>query len=122
MASFDTAALGSEERFHKRPGLLIKEKDYVRSIFIARASSRSNRRQRNPSLPRQRTGSGACRIAQTHKRDKVARTGNGHGCIARRPARDDSGTRALLGDRLRLAQDRGETERTAAIHYRDRWA
>ena len=30
--------------------------------------------------------------------------------------------RALLGDRLRLAQVRGETERPAAIHHRDRWA
>src|SRR5438128_6987503 len=29
---------------------------------------------------------------------------------------------ARLGDRLRLAQVRGETERPAAIHHRDRWA
>ena len=29
--------------------------------------------------------------------DKVAGTGNGHGCIARRAARDDSGARAILG-------------------------
>ena len=44
------------------------------------------------------------------------------GCIARRAARDDAETRALLGDRVRLAQDRGETERPAAVHHRDRWA
>ena len=36
-------------------------------------------------------------------------------------AHDDSGTRALLGDRLRLAQMRGETESPAAVHNRDRW-
>ena len=30
--------------------------------------------------------------------------------------------RALLGDRLRLAQVRGETERPAAVHHRDRRA
>ena len=36
--------------------------------------------------------------------DTLARAGDGHGCIARRAARDDAGTRALLGDRLRLAQ------------------
>ncbi len=42
--------------------------------------------------------------------------------IARRAVGDDSGTRALLGHGLRLAQVRGETERPAAIHDRDRWA
>ena len=35
-------------------------------------------------------------------------------------ARDDAGTRALLGDRVRLAQGRGEAERPAAVHHRDR--
>src|SRR5580692_8932001 len=40
----------------------------------------------------------------------------------RRAARDDSSARALLGDRLRLAQDRGEAEGAAAVHHRDRWA
>ena len=60
------------------------------------------------------SGSGTYRIAQAHQRDQVARAGNGHGCIARRAARDDAGTRALLGDRLRLAQGRGEAERPAA--------
>ena len=38
-----------------------------------------------------------------------------HRCIARRAARDDADARALLGDRVRLAQGRGETERPAAI-------
>ena len=42
--------------------------------------------------------------------------------LARRAARDDAETRTLLGDRLQLAQGRGETERPTAIHNRDRWA
>ena len=48
------------------------------------------------------------RIAQAHQRDQVARTGTGHGCIARRAARDDAEARALLGDGLRLAEGRGQ--------------
>src|SRR3974390_2628737 len=36
----------------------------------------------------------------------MARAGNGHGRNARRPARDDSETRGLLGQRLRLEQVR----------------
>ena len=28
----------------------------------------------------------------------------------------------LLGDRVRLAQVRGQTDRSAAVHHRDRWA
>ena len=37
-------------------------------------------------------------------------------------ASDDSGARALLGDRLRLAQDREEAERRGEFHHRDRRA
>ena len=55
-------------------------------------------------------GSGTHRIAETRKRDPLARQGNSDRYIARRAARDDSGTRALLGDGLRLAQVRGQTE------------
>ena len=62
------------------------------------------------------------RIAPAHQRDPVARTRNGHRCIPRRTARDDAGARALLGDRVRLAQGRSKTERPAAVHDRDRWA
>ena len=62
------------------------------------------------------------RIAQAHQRDTVARTRNGRGRLARRAARDDSGARALLGDGVRLAQGRGEAERLAEFHHRDRRA
>ena len=65
---------------------------------------------------------GARRPSPAHRRDALARTGDGRGCIARRAARDDAGARALLGDRLRLAQGRGEAERPAAVHDRDRRA
>ena len=67
------------------------------------------------------SGSGTYRIAPAHQRHKVARAGNGYGCNARRATRDDAGTRALLGDGVRLAQDRGKTERPAAVRHRDRW-
>ena len=54
--------------------------------------------------------------------DEVARAGDGHGRLAGRAARDDAETRALLGDRLRLAQGRGAAQRPAAFHHRDRRA
>ena len=66
--------------------------------------------------PRSRTH----RNAQTHKGNAVARSGNGAGSIARPPARDRAETRALLGDRVRLAQGRGQTERPTEFHHRDR--
>ena len=47
---------------------------------------------------------------------------DGHRRLAGRAARDDAGSRAVLGDRLRLAQVRGEAERPAALHHRDRRA
>ena len=61
-------------------------------------------------------------LAPAHQRDQVARTGTGRGCIARRAARDDAEARALLGDRLRLAEGGGEAQCPAAVHHRDRWA
>ena len=41
---------------------------------------------------------------------------------AGRAARDDSEARPLLGDGVRLAQGRGETELLPALHHRNRWA
>ena len=43
-------------------------------------------------------------LRRTHRRDALARKGDRRGSVAGRAARDDAGTRALLGDRLRLAQ------------------
>ena len=48
--------------------------------------------------------------------------GNRHRCIAGRAAHDDPAARALLGDRLRLAQGRGAAQRRAELHHRDRRA
>ena len=53
---------------------------------------------------------------------QLAREGDRPGLIPGRAARDDAEARAVLGDGLRLAQVRGEAERPAAVHYRDRWA
>jgi pimeloyl-ACP methyl ester carboxylesterase len=47
----------------------------------------------------------------------MARARDGHRRLAGRAARDDAGARALLGDRLRLAQVRGEAELAAALHF-----
>src|SRR5215467_4711123 len=76
----------------------------------------------SPSLPRRHARRSDRRPAPAHRRDAVAREGNRRRSNARRAPRDDAGTRALLGDRVRLAQVRGETERPPAVHDRDRWA
>ena len=75
------------------------------------AAEEDERRQRDPSVLLPRSGRETRGIAQAHTRDRVARAGNGRGSIARRAARDDAETRALLGDGLRLAQGRSEAER-----------
>ena len=56
------------------------------------------------------------RIAATRWPEQGARRRS----VAGRAAGDDAGARPLLGDRLRLAQGRGETQRAAAVHDRDR--
>ena len=48
--------------------------------------------------------------------------GKRQGCNAGRATRDDAEARAVLGDGLRLAQDRGQAECPAAVHHRDRRA
>ena len=65
---------------------------------------------------------GSQRAAQANTRDAVARAGDGCGRFAGRPARDDSGARALLGDGLRLVQVPGAAERPPAVRHRDRRA
>ena len=76
----------------------------------------------DPPLPRRRSGRGAGRPASTHRGHALAREGDRRRSVAGRAARDDPGARALLGDGLRLAQVRGEAERPAAVHHRDRRA
>jgi len=56
------------------------------------------------------------RIAATRLPSKELVTDRSQG----RPAGDDPGARALLDDRLRLAQVRGEAEHAPAIQNRDR--
>ena len=57
-----------------------------------------------------------------HRGHALAREGGRRGCLAGRAAGDDPGARALLGDRVRLAQVRGEAQRLPAVHHRDRRA
>ena len=56
----------------------------------------------------------------THRRDELAQQGARRRSVAGRAAGDDAGARALLADRLRLAQGRGEAQRPTAVHDRDR--
>ncbi len=60
------------------------------------------------------------RAAPSHRRDALAHQGARRRSVAGRAVGDDAGARPLLDDRLRLAPVRGETERAAAVHDRDR--
>ena len=77
-------------------------------------------RHRHPSLPRRHPRREARRAAPPDRRDAPALQGAGRRSVAGRAVGDDSGARALLGDRLRLAQGRGEAQRLAPVHDRDR--
>ena len=58
--------------------------------------------------------------ASPHRCGPAALQGAGRRSLAGRATGDDPGARALLAERLRLAQVRGEAERAAAIQDRDR--
>ena len=77
-------------------------------------------RNRDPPLPRRDSGGAAGRPAPAHRGDALAQQGARRRSVAGRAAGDAAGARALLGDRLRLAQGRGEAQRAAAVHDRDR--
>ena len=62
----------------------------------------------------------ARRPPPAHRRHAVARPGDGRRPVAGRAAREAAGARPLLGHGLRLAQGRGEAQRPAAVHDRDR--
>ena len=71
-----------------------------------------------PEVPEAELEALRARIAATRWPERETVTDDSQGV----PARDDAGPRALLGDRLRLAQVRGEAERPAELHDRDRRA
>ena len=77
-------------------------------------------RNRNPSVPGRHARRSGRRPAAARRRDALALQGARRRSVAGRAAGDDAGARPLLGDRLRLARVRGETERAAAVHDRDR--
>ena len=77
-------------------------------------------RHRHPSFPRRDPGGAARRVAPAHHRDPLAQQGARRRPLAGCAVGGASGARALLGVGARLAQDRGEAERAAAVHDRDR--
>jgi hypothetical protein len=86
----------------------------------SRAFRRHVNHDRSPTLLDRRSGSGAGRASATRAGDTMARKGDGRGPVAGRAAGDDSGTRVLLGHRLRPPPVRDEAERRTAVHDRDR--
>ena len=72
------------------------------------------------ALPRRRSGGGPGRPPPTHRRGELAQQGTRRRSLPGRAARDAAGARPLLADRLRLAQGRGEAQRLAPVHDRDR--
>ena len=81
-------------------------------------TTRRERRPLHPTVHRPIFRRCNRRPSPAHQRHEVARARNGHRFIARRAAGDDAGARPLLGDRLRLAQSGGATQRLAAVHHR----
>ena len=63
---------------------------------------------------------GARRPAPPPRGDPLAQRGARRRSVAGRAAGDAAGARPLLGDRLRPAPGRGEAQRAAAVHHRDR--
>ncbi len=68
-----------------------------------------NGKERHSPVPCKCSRGRTHRITSTHQHDKMAGSGNRFRCVPRRATGNDAGTRALLGDRIRLAQDRGPT-------------
>src|SRR5215211_9080577 len=95
---------------------------HPQSLYRRRGSTAYGDPSRSPPLPHRRAGRGSPRPPPTHRRDALALQGARRRSVAGRAVGDDSGTRPLLGDRLRLAQGRGEAERPTAVHDRDRRA
>src|SRR5258708_18306598 len=71
----------------------------------------------SPSLPRRHARRSARRPAPAHRCHALALQGARRRTVAGRAAVDDPSARALLDDRLRLAQGRGETERAPSVHH-----
>ena len=79
-------------------------------------------RHHDPAVHDRHPRGGSRGPACAHRGHALAREGGRRGCLPGRAAGDDPGARALLGDRVRLAQVRGEAERLPAVHHRDRRA
>ena len=84
--------------------------------------SPNDEHHRDTALPRRHSGRKAHRASPAHCGHPVAREGDRRRPVAGRAASGDAGTRAPLGHRVRLARVRGQAERPAAVHDRDRRA
>src|SRR6202023_3039577 len=80
-------------------------------------SEDGGQRRHHPPVQGPLLGRGARRLEAPHRGDAVAGQGDRVGSVAGRAARDDAEARALLGERLRLAQVRGEAERPAELRH-----
>ena len=89
------------------------------SSWCSHRGGQHRRGHRNPPILLPRTRTGACRNAPARQHGDLAGAGNGRGCISGRATRHDAEARALLGDRLRLAQGRGADQCAAQLPHRD---
>ena len=87
-----------------------------------RHSRQHHGRQHHPAVQDPRPGRRAQRPPAPGQGDQVAGEGDRQGPVPGRAARQAPGARALLGYPLRLAQDRAEAQRAAAVRDRDRRA
>jgi hypothetical protein len=81
---------------------------------------RIGRPHRDPPLPGRGSEGAARRAAPPRRRDTMAHHGVRRRPLPRRATGDRSCTGPLLDDQVRVAQVRGEAERTAAVQNRDR--
>ena len=88
----------------------------------SRDAARGSGGELDPPIHREHPPGGNRRASPAHRGNTLARSGNGPGPFPRRAAGEAAGARPLLGNRLRLAQGRGEAERSPAVHDRDRRA
>ena len=89
-------------------------------IVSALAARRSGRRSLDPAVSGACSRRSACRPPPAHRRDALARPGDGRRPVARHTAREAEAARRVLGNGLRLAKGRGQAQRPAAIHDDDR--
>jgi len=92
-----------------------------RSKAMAELGEQTAVNRRDSSVSRERSGSGADRIAQTHQRKRSGLNEKRLQMHPKEYSSRRSGARAAMGTEYELAQDRGKNECPVAVHHRDRW-